>query len=117
MKPELKKCHERAMDLLYFLEHTNFNHTKKTICEMVFGWDYNNSNERRTREVVSYLASLKPIIAVSDNTGYRLAKSILDANDIIHQLNELQSRIDELEKRKKPLHKIYKKLKLNSITN
>lgn len=115
-KPELTKCHERAMELLFFMEATNGNFTKQYICENVFKWVYNKSNERRTREVISYLATLHPIISVSNSSGgYRLAKHDNDADDVEHALRELQSRIDELKKRMTPLHKLRKKKHWNGV--
>ena len=53
-----------------------------------------------------------PVIAVSSKKGYRRAKAIdnlegeslkIEIDEVLHQINELKSRVDCLKKRMKPL--------------
>lgn len=75
------------------------------------GISASGSNERTIRKIISLLAQKRPIIATSDNKGYRLAKTVEDVADVMHQWKELDSRIEEIEKRKKPLVEFYSKVK------
>lgn len=68
-----------------------------------------NINERTVREMVAELGKRQPVIAVSDNTGYRLAQKMKDYDDVKHAWAEIDSRIEELEKRKKPLIRFIEK--------
>lgn len=69
-----------------------------------------NISERSARDMVSAVAKLQPIIATSDQRGYRLAGTLKDYNDAKHQWAELDSRIAELEARKKPLIRFCEKV-------
>ena len=62
-------------------------------------------SERRIRYVLSYLAQTKPVIATSDHKGYMIAQKDKDYDKALHTWKELSSRIEELEKRIKPLIK------------
>ena len=70
-------------------------------------------NERSVRDVISLLSKKVPIISTSDCKGYALAKSVDDLEDVIHTWKELDSRIAELEERKKPLINFYEKYQNN----
>ena len=72
---------------------------------------FNIKNERTVRDVISTLASRVPIISTSDCKGYKLATSESDLELVIHSWQELDSRIEELEKRRKPLIQFYEKHK------
>lgn len=66
-------------------------------------------NERSVRDVISLLSKRVPIISTSDNKGYALAKGGDDIEAVIHTWKEIDSRIAELEERKKPLINFYEK--------
>lgn len=81
--------------------------TKKQIA-IALGVKYNATNERQIRRVIAELAKEFPIIATSDATGYSLATPY-SLTEVRHQLSELDSRIRQLEARKKPLQKLIEK--------
>lgn len=102
-KPVLNEADKnRANDIYKYLIAVNRACTKEELCAAI-GWQYNKSNERRIRELVSSLAKVEPIISTSDTTGYRLARTSLDREDVVHQLNELKKRSAEIEARYAPL--------------
>lgn len=70
------------------------------------------SSDREIRDIISICSMHYPIIAVSSKKGYRRAKAIdnlegtalqLEIDEVEHQLGELNSRVDCLRKRMKPL--------------
>ena len=86
------KCNE-----LYQMLKSGKTYSKEQIAEH-FG-----VSVRTAREMISIVAHYQPIIATSDSRGYRLADKGKDYEDTKHQWAELDSRIAELEARKKPL--------------
>ena len=68
-------------------------------------------NERQARDIMSVLATKKPIISTSDSKGYRMAVKRSDLEDVEHQWRELDSRIKQLQKRVTPLIDFYEKAK------
>ena len=52
---------------------------------------------------MSVLATKKPIISNSTGAGYKLARAVEDIDEVKHTWKEIDSRIEELNKRKKPL--------------
>jgi len=97
-KPKLHQPEQRANEVYRFLK-ANGVCTKEQICEAL-GWKYNSSNDRRCRDILALLGTRKPIVAVSDRKGYKIAESPEEAQ---HAYNEIRSRISELEKRLVPL--------------
>lgn len=70
------------------------------------------TSERVIRDIISICSMHYPVIAVSSNKGYRRAKNIdqlegkaleVEIDEVLHQINELKSRVDCLRKRMKPL--------------
>lgn len=107
-KPELsKQDKERANEVYKQLQLNNIL-TKEQICGYL-GWKYNSSNDRRVRELLAIIGKLQPLISTSDSKGYRLAKNEKDFRDAEHQWAEIDSRIAELEARRKPLIKFCEK--------
>lgn len=115
-KPPIEKIKERANELFKYLISKEVV-TKKQICEDLFNWNWNTSNERRIREIISTLAQVKPIIATSDSKGYKLAKSKEDAEDILHQFAELSSRVVELQKRIVPILLFCERHGINTVNS
>lgn len=106
-KPELtEKQKERANDVYRYLKTYGVS-TKQELCNFL-DWKYNSSNDRRIREILSILAKKVPIISLSNQKGYKLA-TIKDMDDVIHQWKEFDSRIKEMEARRKPLIDFYSK--------
>ena len=71
------------------------------------GWD--SRKDRQLRDLLSMIAKKRPLIATSDQKGYKIGKSKADLEEVIHQWKELDSRIEQLKERKKPLIEFYEK--------
>ena len=65
------------------------------------GWD--KSKDRQLRDLLSNIAKKMPVISTSDNRGYKIAKTKEDLEEVEHTWAELSSRIEELQKRIRPL--------------
>ena len=74
---------------------------------MHFFGKVNNNTERQIRELISILAKRVPVIATSDSKGYYVASKPEDLEKVEHQWKEIDSRIAELDKRRKPLIDFY----------
>lgn len=62
------------------------------------------SQERKSREVISRIAKVYPVISLSSQKNYRVAKKdFSDIKDVRRQILELQSRAKEIELRCIPL--------------
>ena len=70
------------------------------------------TSDSEIRDVISICSMHYPVIAVSSKKGYRRAKNIdqlegealeVEIDEVLHQINELKSRVDCLRKRMKPL--------------
>lgn len=105
-KPITQNLREKARLILDFL-HDKKDYITKAEIMAVAGV----KNERSAREIISYIAGYCPIIATSDNKGYKLAKTTADLEAVEHAWKELDSRQAELERRKQPLIKFYEKAK------
>lgn len=103
-KPEIIGREKLCKELLAYLQAAEKSATREELSLLLFG-AYNTSNDRKTREVVSVLAKRYPIISLSHGKGYKLAKSKVDLDEVIHQWKEFDSRQSEIEKRKIPLIK------------
>lgn len=103
-KPKLTRVQERANRLYEYLKTQDDYVTKEQI-GIVLGV----KDERSVREIISLLATKKPILSNSGNKGYKLAKSKQDLEDLKHSWMELDSRIEELQKRREPLIKFYER--------
>ena len=68
-------------------------------------------SERQARDIMSVLATKKPIISTSDSKGYRMAVKRSDLEDVEHQWRELDGRIEQLKKRIAPFIDFYEKSK------
>ena len=103
-KPNLTNIQEKANRLFEYLKTQDDYVTKEQIGRVL-----EIKNERSVREVISLLATKKCIISKSNSKGYKLAKSIDDLEDVKNAWMEIDSRIEELEKRKEPLIRFYEK--------
>ena len=101
-RPNLPSNMAEKCNQMYKMFRTGATYTKEELSN-AFG-----ASERATREMISYIAKRRPIIATSDRRGYRLAIYTRDYEDCKHQYAELQSRIDELTARKQPLEQFCK---------
>lgn len=80
--------------------------TKKELCEI------RGVSERTIRNEIAECSMYYPVLATSDKSGYRLARTIdslsgetllQELEEVEHQIRELNSRIKCLKKRMKPL--------------
>jgi hypothetical protein len=116
-KPLTDNMKERCKLLKDFFISQDVSVTKKEICEKCFNWEYNISNDRKVRDIIANVAHYYPIISVSDKRGYKIAKTLNDIEQIKHSWAELDSRINELSKRKKPLIDFLQKHNINLTTS
>jgi uncharacterized protein YbaA (DUF1428 family) len=61
-----------------------------------------NISERAARDMISEITKRVPVIATSDNKGYKRAVSAADVEEVIHSYNEDKKRADEILKRNAP---------------
>lgn len=100
-KPELEPKEIGQMDkLIALLKGRQI--TKMAIAEELALEGAESSKERKAREIVAMVAKRHPVIALSGQKGYRIAKSD-DIEDAVHQIKDIDSRIANLEERKAPL--------------
>lgn len=114
-KPNVEE--EKATAVYNYLANKTENNgicTKREICQRVFGWTYNKSNDRKVRELISIVANKYPIISLSSSKGYKLAKTKDDLILVVRQWKENDSRIKAISDRKNPLIKFYDKFHLDN---
>lgn len=107
-KPVTDNIKQKANALYIYLKDIGRYATKEEIGEYL-----GVTNERSIREIIALLATRAPIISKSNSCGYRLARTIEDLEEVINVWSEIDSRIEQLEERKKPLIKFYEKMKYN----
>ena len=107
-KPLTQNIKDKANKLFVFLSCKTDFVTKEEIGEYL-----GVKNERSVRDVISLLAIKKPIISHSGGKGYKLAQSKEDLEELERTWAELSSRMEELEKRIKPLIAFRDKIKFN----
>lgn len=89
---------------LYKFMKNNDIVTKEQMLDCL-GWD--KTKDRQLRDLISCIAKRVPVISTSDSKGYKIAQTKQDLKDVVHQWKELDSRIEELQKRREPLIKFY----------
>lgn len=97
-KPLTDGIKEKANKLYFYLKSIGRYATKEEIGEFL-----GVSNERSVRDIISLLATKKPIISHSGVKGYKLAQTEADLEEVEHTWAELSSRMEELERRTAPL--------------
>ena len=105
-KPITDNMKQKVNECYLFLKSIGRYATKEEIGEYL-----GVSNERQVRDIISVLATRKPIISKSNSCGYRLAMTKEDLEEVENVWREIDSRIEQLEERKKPLIKFYEKMK------
>ena len=95
-KPELSAALRGRLNELYRLLKTR----RMSKAELMVHF---NTGERQIRDMVALLAKKKPVVSVSSGKGYAVARRVHDYDDVRHAWQEIDSRIAELEERKKPL--------------
>lgn len=100
-KPELTPATRMRANELYRL-------LKEKVCtkeelQIRFFKFCSSSHDRQIRDLISIVAKKFSVIATSDSKGYWIASKQEDLNEVHHELKELDSRIEELNKRRQPL--------------
>lgn len=62
-------------------------------------------SDRAARRVISEIAKTRPVIALSDGKGYRIATTFEDVAEAMHAAKENAKRAREILKRNDPLDK------------
>ena len=102
-KPKISKFNERCDSVLEFMKNRDYV-TKSEIANHL-GWTWPHK-DRQIRDIISNISWFHPIVSTSDtNKGYKLAKDNSDIELCKHAWAEIDSRIEELAKRKRPLIK------------
>ena len=105
-KPITDNMKDKANKLFIFLKNIGRYATKEEIGEHLGVKD-----ERVVRDIISLLATKKCIISTSSSKGYKLAQTIEDLDEVCHAWSEMDSRIAQLEARRKPMIEFYEKMK------
>ena len=100
-------------NMLYKFLMANDTVTKEQMLEHL-GWD--SKKDRQLRDLLSMIGKKRPLISTSDSKGYKIAKTLKDLEEVKHQWKELDSRIEQLKERRKPLIDFYEKFG-NSVDN
>ena len=107
-KPFTPNIRENANKLYFYLREQNDYVSKEQIGDYL-----GIKDERSVRIVISALATRKPILSRSSGKGYKLAQTVEDLEEVEHTWGDLTSRMEELEKRIKPLIDFRNKYKYN----
>lgn len=103
-KPELNEKERWRLNTVYHsFEKSTGNQSKEKLCAVI-GWNI-DGHDRQIREIISTIAKRFPIISLSGNKGYRMAKYNTDLDDVERQIADLESRINEMKARQAPLKK------------
>ena len=105
-KPITDNMKQRANTLYKYMK-ANGTVTKEEVCRIC-----GVKSERQARDIISVVASIKPVISTSDSKGYRLAVAVQDYDDVSHTAAEIVSRIEELKRRLAPLTAFKEKAEL-----
>ena len=107
-KPITDNMKNKANKLFLYLKDIGRYATKEEIGEYL-----GIKDERIIRDVISLLATKKPIISHSGFRGYMLAQTEKDLEEVERTWAELSSRCESLQERMKPLIKFRDKIKYN----
>lgn len=107
-KPITDNMKEKANKLFLYLKSIGRYATKEEIGEHL-----GIKDERVIRDVISLLATKKPIISHSGFRGYMLAQTEEDLEEVERTWSELSSRCESLQERMQPLIKFRDKVKYN----
>ena len=97
---------------LYHFMVENGSVTKEQMLDCL-GWD--SKKDRQLRDLISMIAKKRPVISTSDKKGYKIATTAKDLREVEHTWAEIDSRIEELQARKKPLIDFYEKCNKNAL--
>ena len=110
-KPMTEKERENGNMLYRYLMQNDVVSKEQMLAFL--GWD--SKKDRQLRDLLSMIAKKKPLIATSDQKGYKIAKTKEDLQEVCHQWKELDSRISSLRERVTPLIKFYEEIKGDAI--
>ena len=107
-KPITPAMKEKANKLFFYLKDIGRYATKEEIGEFL-----GIKDERVIRDIISLLATKKPIISHSGFRGYMLAQTEEDLEEVERTWAELSSRCESLQERMQPLIKFRERVKYN----
>ena len=107
-KPITDNMKDKANKLFLYLKDIGRYATKEEIGDFL-----GIKDERVIRDVISLLATKKPIISHSGFRGYMLAQTKEDLEEVERTWSELSSRCESLQERMKPLIKFRDMIKYN----
>lgn len=105
-KPITDNMKDKANKLFIYLKNIGGYVTKEEIGERL-----GIKDERIIRDIISLLATKKPIISHSGSRGYKLARTKEDLEEVERTWAELSSRCESLQERMQPLIKFRDKIK------
>ena len=97
--------------LYKFLKENDFVTKEEMLAHL--GWD--KTKDRQLRDLLSLIGQKVPLISVSTDRGYKIAKTKDDLELVEHSWAELSSRIEVLNSRITPLAKFRDKYKFGII--
>ena len=81
--------------------------------EMLNHLGWSRLKDRQLRDLLSLIGQKVPLISVSSDEGYKIAKDENDLREVEHTWAELSSRVEVLNKRIAPLIAFRDKIKFN----
>lgn len=100
-KPKTARFELRCKLVHAFMQNNGYV-TKQQIAKCL-EWEW-PKYDRQIRDIISHISKTSPIVSTSSSAdGYMLAKTNMDVKDVQHAIAEINSRIEELAKRKQPL--------------
>lgn len=111
MNTKTKKCEEPELTIQMRARLNDMYALLKTgYCTKQFLMEQFNLGERSIRQLIEIISHRYPVISSSSNNkGYKIATEDEDWDAVDNTARELSNRIDELEKRLKPLMKFRNK--------
>jgi len=99
-KPKTAMFELRCKVVHAFLATKGFVTKAEIAKELEWEWP---KHDRQIRDILSHISKTYPIISMSCTDGYKLAENLSDLGNVKHAIAEIDSRIEELAKRKQTL--------------
>lgn len=108
-KPMTENKKEQGNKLYKFM----MTHDIVTKEQMLAYLGWGKEKDRQLRDLISMIAQKVPVVALSSNRGYKIARTVDDLEAVENTWAELSSRVEEIQKRIEPLVKFRDRLKYN----